>query len=85
MKGDRFFFTHKGQDSSFTKNARSALIKRSLAGVICDNTGIVKVKPNVFDVQSGTPIWDPQLEPPFGTPIWGPLFGTPIWDPHLGP
>lgn len=63
MKGDRFFFTHKGQDSSFTKNARSALIKRSLAGVICDNTGIVKVKQNVFDVVSDfVDCSDPQIE-----------------------
>ena len=48
MYGDRFFFTHKGQTGSFTKEARATLISRTLAGVICDNTGITQVPVNVF-------------------------------------
>ena len=50
MEGDRFFFTHMGQASSFTRSARKTLVDRTLAGVICDNTGISAVPANVFVV-----------------------------------
>ena len=48
MDGDRFFFTHKNQAGSFTKRARKALINRSLAGIICDNTDLTAVPANAF-------------------------------------
>ena len=48
MEGDRFFFTHKGQSGSFTKSARTTLINRTLAGIICDNTDIMAVPSNAF-------------------------------------
>ena len=48
--GDRFFFTHKNQKGSFTKSARETLKSRTLAGIICDNTGITAVPSNVFMV-----------------------------------
>ena len=48
MDGDRFFFTHKNQAGSFTKHARKALINRSLAGIICDNTDLTAVPANAF-------------------------------------
>ena len=46
--GDRFFFTHKNENGSFTKDARKTLINRSLAGIICDNTAMTAVPANVF-------------------------------------
>ena len=48
MEGDRFFFTHKDQSGSFTKSARTTLINRTLAGIICDNTDIMAVPFNAF-------------------------------------
>ena len=48
MEGDRFFFTHTGQSGSFTKSARTTLINRTLAGIICDNTDIMAVPSNAF-------------------------------------
>ena len=61
--GDRFFFTHKGEAGSFTKDARETLIDRTLAGIICDNTDITAVPSNAFTLTdsddfincSGTP------------------------------
>ena len=46
--GDRFFFTHKNEAGSFSTKAREMLIDRTLAGIICDNTGITAVPSNVF-------------------------------------
>ena len=46
--GDRFFYTHTGQHGSFTKSARTILKKRTLAGIICDNTDISAIPTNVF-------------------------------------
>ena len=46
--GDRFFFTHKNQAGSFTRQGRQILINRTLAGVICDNTDIAAVPENAF-------------------------------------
>ena len=46
--GDRFFFTHKNQKGSFTKDARKTLINRTLAGIICDNTVMTSIPANVF-------------------------------------
>ena len=46
--GDRFFFTHRGERGSFTKDGRKMLIERTLAGIICDNTAITQVPSNVF-------------------------------------
>ena len=48
MEGDLFFFTHKYQSGSFTKSARTTLINRTLAGIICDNTDIKAVPSNAF-------------------------------------
>ena len=48
--GDRFFFTHKNQEGSFTKSGRSTLMSRTLAGIICDNTNIFAVPANVFRI-----------------------------------
>ena len=45
---DRFFFTHKNQAGSFTRQGRQILINRTLAGVICDNTDIAAVPENAF-------------------------------------
>merc|ERR1712156_1250090 len=36
--GDRFFFTHRNQAGSFTRDAGQTLINRTLSGIICDNT-----------------------------------------------
>ena len=46
--GDRFFYTHTSQNGSFTKSARAILKKRTLAGIICDNTDISAIPANVF-------------------------------------
>ena len=46
--GDRFFFTHKDQAGSFTKEGRQILIDRTLSGVICDNTAITDVPEDAF-------------------------------------
>ena len=46
--GDRFFYTHTSQNGSFTKSARTILKKRTLAGIICDNTDISAIPANVF-------------------------------------
>eukprot|EP00854_Cymbomonas_tetramitiformis_P005431 gene5431-6586_t len=43
--GDRFFWTNSGV---FTSNQRHALSKLTLAGVICANTDIKHIQPNVF-------------------------------------
>ena len=46
--GDRFFFTHKNEAGSFTRQGREILINRTLAGVICDNTDIAAVPEDAF-------------------------------------
>ena len=48
LKGDRFFFTHKQEAGSFTRQGRRHLLRRTLAGIICDNTDITHVPKNVF-------------------------------------
>ena len=48
LKGDRFFFTHKDQVGSFTRQGRRNLLQRTLAGIICDNTDIARIPANVF-------------------------------------
>ena len=48
LKGDRFFFTHKDQVGSFTRQGRRNLLRRTLAGIICDNTDIARIPANVF-------------------------------------
>lgn len=50
LKGDRFFFTHKDQKGSFTEAGRRFLLRRTLAGIICDNTDITHVPENVFQL-----------------------------------
>ncbi len=50
--GDRYFFTHIDQDGSITEPARTILINRTLAGIICDNTNIAAVPSNVFLITS---------------------------------
>lgn len=46
--GDRFFFTHTGEDHSFTTMAISEVRKRRLSDIICDNTKITKVISKAF-------------------------------------
>jgi len=46
--GDRFFFTHKDQAGSFTRQGRQILIDRTLSGVICDNSDITDVPKDAF-------------------------------------
>ena len=46
--GDRFFFTHKDQAGSFTRQGRQILIDRTLSGVICDNTDITDAPKDAF-------------------------------------
>ncbi|KAK3278477.1 hypothetical protein CYMTET_13589 [Cymbomonas tetramitiformis] len=43
--GDRFYWTNTGV---FTRNQRLALRKVTLAGIMCANTGINEIQPNVF-------------------------------------
>ena len=50
--GDRYFFTHTDQAGSITELARTILINRTLAGIICDNTEIAAVPSNVFLITS---------------------------------
>ena len=50
--GDRFFFTHNGQEGGFTTKAKKILINRTLGGVICDNTAITAVPNDVFTYRS---------------------------------
>ena len=51
-EGDRFFFTHKGQVSSFTKSAQKHIKRRGLADIICDNTGAELIAKNPFKIPS---------------------------------
>ena len=49
--GDRFFFTHLNQEGiSFNKGAITTLKSRTLAGIICDNTNILKIPSDVFHI-----------------------------------
>merc|ERR1712241_1115059 len=50
--GDRFFFTHRNQAGSFTRDARQTLINRTLSGIICDNTDITRVPEDAFKLVS---------------------------------
>ena len=52
--GDRYFFTHKNQAGSFSKNGQETIMGRTLADIICDNTNIEKVPTNVFKVVDGS-------------------------------
>jgi len=54
MAGDRFFFTHeRGTDCKnncqrFTPLQQTLIMRRKLRDVICDNTGITELQPNVL-------------------------------------
>ena len=50
MDGDRFFFTHKNQVGSFSKEAQKHIMNRSFSDIMCENTSIEKVPANVFQV-----------------------------------
>ena len=50
--GDRYFFTHSGQSGSMSTLQVGNLKSRTLGDIICDNTGILQVKENVFLVGS---------------------------------
>ena len=52
--GDRFFFTHKDQAGSFTKQGRKILIDRTLSGVICDNSKITAIPKDAFVLTNQT-------------------------------
>jgi len=52
--GDRYFFTHKNQAGSFSRNGQETIMGRTLADIICDNTNIEKVPTNVFKVVDGS-------------------------------
>ena len=52
---DRFFFTHVGSNLKgvgFSAKARSILIQRTTAGILCDNTDLIKVKKNPLSITS---------------------------------
>jgi len=48
MDGDRFFFTHKDQTGSFTPTQLEEIRKRRLSDILCENTGISRMRGNVF-------------------------------------
>ncbi|CAB4069637.1 PXDN [Lepeophtheirus salmonis] len=50
--GDRYFFTHTNQASSFTESQINNIRTRTLGQIICDNTDIQKVRANVFKLDS---------------------------------
>ena len=52
MDGDRFFFTHKDQPFSFTKDAQREIMNRKLSDILCENTKLEKVPQNAFQ------LWD---------------------------
>ena len=52
MDGDRFFFTHKDQPFSFTKDAQRHIMDRKLSDILCENTNLEKVPQNAFQ------LWD---------------------------
>ena len=47
--GDRYFFTHQG---NMDRDEHNEIMERTLADVICDNTGLKKIPENVFLVGS---------------------------------
>jgi peroxidase len=48
-KGDRFFFTHgSGNPNTFTEAEAKMIRERTLGSIMCDNTNIVDMSPNVF-------------------------------------
>ena len=56
-EGDRFFFTHRGDNINgvgFQREARKILVSRTMSGIICDNSNITKVPQNVFTLGSET-------------------------------
>ncbi|GBM46377.1 Peroxidase [Araneus ventricosus] len=53
MKGDRFFYSHKGQTPSFIEDQRTEIKKKcSIARVLCDNTRIEDITWNPFFLES---------------------------------
>ena len=48
--GDRYFFTHENQVSSFSINGQATIQDRKLADIICDNTNLQRAPDNVFRV-----------------------------------
>ena len=51
MLGDRYFFTHSNQNNArgLKQNTKKAVLERTLAHIICDNTAVVdKIQENVF-------------------------------------
>ena len=48
MFGDRFFFTHKDQPFSFTKDAQKHIMDRKLSDILCENTSLEKIPQNAF-------------------------------------
>ena len=48
MDGDRFFFTHKDQAGSFTREQLEQIRRRTLRDLICENTEISAARQNVF-------------------------------------
>ena len=50
MDGDRFFFTHKNQVGSFSKDAQEHIMDRKLADIMCDNTSLERIPRNAFKV-----------------------------------
>merc|ERR1711962_926033 len=76
MTGDRFFFTHKNQKGSFTKAARTTLINRTLAGIICDNTNISAVPRNVFSITPTTEFINCDEAPKLGDISYLLMIGT---------
>ena len=48
MFGDRFFFTHKDQPFSFTKEAQKHVMDRKFSDILCENTSLEKIPQNAF-------------------------------------
>ena len=56
MSGDRFFFTHgsKNQAVGLPDRSKQAILKRTLAHIICDNTDTKIIQKNAFKKKSKT-------------------------------
>lgn len=47
-QGDRYFYTNSNQPKPFTKPQMEQIKKITLARIMCDNSDILKIQPNVF-------------------------------------
>lgn len=47
-QGDRYFYTNPRQPKPFTAAQREEINRITLARIMCDNSDIKKIQPNVF-------------------------------------